>query len=254
VPVKNDGGVYHGSPSALTDGSNSVSETPSTVQQDYTSTTILPSCTLLLTPTPSLPPTSHSVSETLTLSTVYLLTSTAQQDCTSTTILPSSAVLLTPTPCPEYEAKGKKVVEDVIRRIDNSGIFPPNNGFLRRIAWVESRFGKYPGTFRNDYHGGIWQVDEIGFRDTQNTTSHPKLKGKYEKICEKLKIDWENTTWEDLRKPLYSGLAARLFLGNLPSSIPDTLQGQAIYWKENYNKTGKGTAEKFIEDVEALEK
>ena len=152
------------------------------------------------------------------------------------------------------EGKGAVVVDDVISQIENSGILPSDKGFLRRVAWVESKFGTDPGTYRAGYNGGIWQVDEIGFRDTQNTTSHPKLKGKYEKICEKLKIDWENTTWEDLRKPLYSGLAARLFLGNLPSSIPDTLQGQAIYWKENYNKTGKGTAEKFIEDVEALEK
>ena len=33
--------------------------------------------------------------------------------------------------------------------------------------------------------------------------------------------------WNDLRKPLYSGLAARLFLLKIPAPIPSTLKDQA---------------------------
>ena len=149
--------------------------------------------------------------------------------------------------------KGSDVVYDVVRQIEGSFIFPPDKKFLRRIAWVESKFGDDPGTYRPGYNGGIWQVDDIAFQDTQATSAHPNLKQKYEKIREKLKIDWENAIWDDLRKPLYSGLAARLFLSNLPHAIPDTLRGQAEYWKTYYNKTGKGTVERFIKDVEDLE-
>ena len=151
------------------------------------------------------------------------------------------------------EANGTEVVDDVISRIDNSGIFPPNHGFLRRIAWVESRFGNHSDTFRNDYHGGIWQVDEIGFNDTQDTSAHSNLIRKYELIQEKFNIDWRSVTWEDLRKPLYSGLAARLFLSNVVEPIPSDLCGQATYWKKHYNKSGSGTASKFVRDVNKLE-
>ena len=145
------------------------------------------------------------------------------------------------------------MVDDVVECIDNSSIFPSDNGFLRRIAWVESKFGNDRGTYRTDYHGGIWQVDEIGFDDTKNTAAHPSLARKYKLIHDYFNIDWKEVTWEDLRKPLYSGLAARLFLSNVKSKIPTTLCGQAAYWKKHYNKTGKGTVSKFVEDVNALE-
>ena len=32
------------------------------------------------------------------------------------------------------------------------------NGFLRRVAYVETKFGMDEDTFRDGYHGGIWQV------------------------------------------------------------------------------------------------
>jgi hypothetical protein len=38
------------------------------------------------------------------------------------------------------------------------------------------------------------------------------LKKKYEIIKKELGIDWTKVKWEDLRKPLYSALAARLLL------------------------------------------
>ncbi|KKL97553.1 hypothetical protein LCGC14_1833310, partial [marine sediment metagenome] len=42
-------------------------------------------------------------------------------------------------------------------------------------------------------------------------------------------------------------LAARLFLLTIPEEIPDTLEGQAVYWKKHYNTPlGKGTARKFV--------
>jgi len=113
---------------------------------------------------------------------------------------------------------------------------------------VESQFGTHKDTFRKGYNGGIFQVDLIGFKDTQNVKSHPGLKTKFAKIQKAFGIDWNKVTWKDLRKPLYSAIAARLYLSNKPGAIPTSLNKQAEYWKEYYNSNhpnAGGTATKF---------
>ena len=112
---------------------------------------------------------------------------------------------------------------------------------MYRIACVESNFGRK----NNDYHGGIWQVDETMFKDTKDVASHDKLPKKFDKIQKATGITWKDVTWEDLQKPIYSGIAARLFLLNDPTVIPTTVRGQAGYWKTYYKK-GRGNEEDFI--------
>ena len=149
---------------------------------------------------------------------------------------------------------GENVVEAVVARIRQTGIFGDDRSFLRRIAYVESKDGTDRRTYRAGYNAGIWQVDEIAFLATKDTSSHPSLNGKHQKIRQHLSIDWSTVTWNDLRKPLYSGLAARLFLSNIPQEIPfaSEIALQATYWKLHYNKNGAGTVQKFIDDVKAL--
>ena len=151
----------------------------------------------------------------------------------------------------EPEASGASVVMAVVSRIQT--VFGDDNQFLRRIAYVESRDGTHPDTYRSGYHGGIWQVDEIGFKDTQDTRSHRRLLDKYKKITVEFGINWPEVQWRDLRKPLYSGIAARLFLSNIPSPIPLDIAGQGNYWADLYNKAGAGTQQKFIDDVKGLD-
>lgn len=150
------------------------------------------------------------------------------------------------------EESGADVVRAVVNRIQE--VFGKNDKqFLRRVAFVESKDGTDSNTYRSGYHGGIWQVDRVAFQDTQDTASHPELFAKYDRIMREFEIDWPSVQWTDLRRPLYSGLAARLFLLNIPSEIPGDIAGQAMYWKRYYNtELGAGTVEKFIEDVEAL--
>ena len=153
-------------------------------------------------------------------------------------------------------SSGTTVVQATVALIQESGIFPDDHQLLRRIAWVESKDGTDSQTYRQGYHGGIWQVDLIGFRDTQDTTSHPGLVSKFREIQGRFNIDWRSVQWEDLRKPLYSGLAARLFLSNVAESIPlaSDVAGQASYWKRHYNtESGAGTEARFVEDVMGLE-
>ena len=54
--------------------------------------------------------------------------------------------------------KGADVVKDVVDTINSLGIFPNDEKFLCRVAWVESRYGLARGTYRRGYYGGIWQV------------------------------------------------------------------------------------------------
>lgn len=143
---------------------------------------------------------------------------------------------------------GSQVVADVIKCVENA--LGTTKGLLERTALVESNYGRHPGTYRAGYHGGIWQVDLAGFRDTQDTTSHPKLQQAYQSIRQKLGIDWTKVKYSELRKPLYSAIAARLKYRNVPSPIPNSVSGQGNYWKKNYNSIrGKGTAATFIQKV-----
>lgn len=139
------------------------------------------------------------------------------------------------------------MVADVVEMINSLGIFPNDHKFLCRVAWVESKYGMAPGTYRPSYYGGIWQVDSIGYRET---VIQQGLRKYWDRIKERLHIDWEKTSWSDLEKPLYSGLASRLFLARIPAPIPADLTAQAQYWKKYYNTSaGKGTVQKFINDV-----
>lgn len=88
------------------------------------------------------------------------------------------------------------------------------------------------------------QVDS--FAATKDVASHPGLTAKHEAIKAKFGIIWADVKHEDLRKPIYSGLAARLYLSNIAEAIPADLDGQAAYWKEHYNTAaGAGTVDHF---------
>ena len=77
----------------------------------------------------------------------------------ASSIVPNSSKIKFPESM-AYTPKGKgaSVVEDVVDEINESGIFPDDHEFLSRIAFVESKYGEAPGTYRSGYHGGIWQV------------------------------------------------------------------------------------------------
>ena len=54
--------------------------------------------------------------------------------------------------------RGSGMVESVSERIEASCIFPDDKLMLRRISYVESQDGLEADTYRDSYHGGIWQV------------------------------------------------------------------------------------------------
>ena len=152
-------------------------------------------------------------------------------------------------------ASGSAVVRAVVGRIEDSNIFPHDNQLLRRIAYVESKDGTDNNTYRIGYYGGIWQMNEVVFQGTQNTTSNQGLATILNSIQEQLCINWSVVRWQDLRRPLYSGLATMLFLSNVPTAIPfaSDLQAQGEYWIAHYNmNAGNRSVERFVQDVQSL--
>lgn len=145
-------------------------------------------------------------------------------------------------------SKGKEVVLDAINKVNSVG-FPNDHNFLYNIAIVESTFGEHSKTYRDNYFGGIWQVDEIGFNDGKDVISHPSLKKWHKAIKDKLQIDWSVITWKDCVNPINSAIAARLLLVTKPGAIPTGLNDQAVYWKNEYNKSEKGTFQVFIDRI-----
>ena len=152
-------------------------------------------------------------------------------------------------------SSGALVVNAAIAQVELSGVFSDDRSFLRRIAYVESRDGTRSDTYPPGYYGGIWKVDLVAFQSTQNNVSYPDLVALHKKIQEHFCIDWTAVQWIDLRKPLFSAFAARLFLSIITQPIPPAsdLQGQAMYWKQYYNPTSVNkTVQNFIDDVREL--
>ena len=150
-------------------------------------------------------------------------------------------------------ANGSSVVTACVSRIQQSGIFTSDNEFLRRIAYVETNDGSDADTYRDGYDGGIWAVSQDLFQSTQNTASYSVLTNLHLQIQTSFSIQWSAVQWNDLRKPLYSALAARLYFYTVSTSIPISsyVQSQATYWASYYNTLG--STSEFVTTVNELE-
>ncbi|OXA51076.1 Pancreatic lipase-related protein 2 [Folsomia candida] len=121
-------------------------------------------------------------------------------------------------------ASGKDIVFAVVRKIFNSAVFDPDYQYLYRLANVLNRFGLEGTSCRP---GGIWQIQESWFQETKSGIT-PALK---DAIYTKFEIDWSTTVWEDLQKPMYSGLAARILMQLRRRDMQPTirLQGETLF-------------------------
>lgn len=136
----------------------------------------------------------------------------------------------------QNQATGPDVVQAVVDKIKDSCIYSNDRLFLRRLAYVESQDGLDKDTFRSGYYGGIWQVNKIAYEATKQCNSSQYLFTLCEIISSKLKIDWDRTRWQDLTKPLYSGLAASLYLNlRAGNNTPGDINAQAGFWSHYYH-------------------
>lgn len=92
------------------------------------------------------------------------------------------------------------------------------------------------------------------FQRTQSATA--RLSELYTRIRSKLGIDWSAVTWADMRKPLYSALAAAMLLTleGAPANVPTTVDMQATYWLTHYRKgQTTQTVQNFTVPVKTLQ-
>ena len=100
------------------------------------------------------------------------------------------------------------------------------------------------------------QVDENMLLTTQSQAAKSYLQNNFIDIKSAFGIDWTQVTWQDLRMPFYSGLAARLYLHysgrNEQAGIPRDLESQAKFWVKYYRPAGD--EDHFITLAEQLDK
>ncbi|KAK7095220.1 uncharacterized protein [Littorina saxatilis] len=134
-------------------------------------------------------------------------------------------------------AFGSSVVDAVVERIRSRCVFSEDRLFLRRVAHVASRDGADSATYRPNFNGGIWKINETMF-DATKACSNVYIRSACNNISSSFGIDWPAVTWSDLRKPLYSGLAAALstLLTLRSQTMPGSITEQADLWVKMYGE------------------
>ena len=131
-------------------------------------------------------------------------------------------------------AIGATTVLASVRLVKHSNIFSEEYGTLRRIAYAETEDGSLyePGS------GGIWKVSDEVFYSTKNSSGTVLTE-----INSFFLIVWDNVTYEDLDKPLFSALAASIFIQDMQNSgniSISTVNGQIDLWLD-YNTMANET-------------
>ena len=88
-----------------------------------------------------------------------------------------------------------------------------------------------------------------------DVTAQADLRNLYDGIFVAFAINWTEVQWMQLRAPLFSALAARIYFEIVQEDIPNIgdLEGQGQFWKRHYNSNPEDTVQFFVSDVDALE-
>lgn len=79
----------------------------------------------------------------------------------------------------------------------------------------------------------------------------PELKKIQDEVFRKLFVLWNGINWKDLNKPLYSGLAAAIYLTTKTNdSIPLSKPDQAKFWKTHFRTNGN--EQTFLTAMQAM--
>lgn len=143
-----------------------------------------------------------------------------------------------------YSGMDEKQFEELIiaPTLKEMGLYTPQAAkLLLRTAKVESnlRYIKQLGTSLKIGGIGLYQMEKLTHDDIhKNFLIYRDDRPYYQEYREPLDMIW------DLR---YATQMARLHYLRVATPIPDSLEGQAAYWKQRYNTPlGKGTIERFI--------
>jgi hypothetical protein len=147
------------------------------------------------------------------------------------------------------------IINDVLQKLGEKYCNPKALDLVYNTGLVESKYvylkqikGPAVGMFQIEPWVGVSTCkDYLQFRES--------LMKKVAEVC---KLDWKyflEPTEDDWRYILTTNIAAqivfcRLHYWRVPKPLPQTLEEQAMQWKQYYNTAkGAGTPEKFIEIV-----
>ena len=140
------------------------------------------------------------------------------------------------------ESMGDKYAsEDAINLVLATGIVESRYEYIRQLGDGPAR--------------SFWQVEPATCVD--NLAHYLKHRPKLMKRCAEASVvdlkhwqDFEEKKWEEiLEKNIAAGIVhCRLKYWRVPKKMPNSIEGQADYWKKYYNtEGGKGDPEHFIE-------
>ena len=129
---------------------------------------------------------------------------------------------------------------------------------MNRIAATESNYGE--DTLRESSFSAF-QIDPIKYKDIQERGQGGDAKERVDVANKFLreKLNRPNFDLLDLdlikeeHNPYIGAVLTRLGLASEKESIPEDLEGQAKYWKDYWNRSGKGDAKHFKSQVAAYE-
>lgn len=136
-------------------------------------------------------------------------------------------------------ASGPDVVAATIAKIEATHIFASDKRLLHRIAYV----GMEMEEGQTGDNGGIWKVNREDFELTKQDESLDEKRSDIAAAFPEIN-DWGLVQWEELNKPLWSALAARLVVlqavlnNSTEIPAPSDSSRQAAFWNTFYNEHG----------------
>ncbi|KAH7710173.1 hypothetical protein AAVH_22538 [Aphelenchoides avenae] len=137
-------------------------------------------------------------------------------------------------PTPESGAQTHEILK-ALDELKATGIFLEDHGFMRKVAWKESRDGEILGKSNdvNVKNGGIWQISKVALEEVQKNLAQEKkteLKDKFG--VDVSKVNRDNG---DLLNVRTAAAVARAFVSRKPKLIPVRDAEQADYWVRTVN-------------------
>ncbi|CAB4006901.1 signal peptide, CUB and EGF-like domain-containing 2 [Paramuricea clavata] len=133
-------------------------------------------------------------------------------------------------------AKGWETIAKATNILKLSRVFPSDRNLMKRIALVESSLN------RTSTEGGLWNVGTCAFWGvTQNREKYGKRLKKIQKMVgRRFGISWTRMTYDQLQRPMYSLIAARMYLYIiLTDGIPRGATAQSKVWSNYYRNCGE---------------
>lgn len=117
--------------------------------------------------------------------------------------------------------------EAVLKFLSTLGIRPNVKFFLASVATVLMSDENLHFTLPSPGKGGVWQLSEEAFNRTRAHFGSGKFAGKFN-------VTWSSVKYSDLDNPMYSALAAVMYIRTLDQRLSRRLKDQASFFERHF--------------------